>query len=138
VPVAFEVSGKAAARVARRDLAAGETLRAEDLEVRRIDAAALAVAPLPLEAEVAARRLARPVLAGEALTDGALAPERAVHRDERIQVRAAVGAVAVETTAVATRDASAGETIRVRGGDGATYLVRVLAPGLAAAPGGAQ
>lgn len=138
VPIAFAVSGQRKVRVARRALAAGERVDADDFDVRRIDAAALLDAPLPLEAGLAGLRLQRSLRAGAALTQGVLAPARAVHRDEQIRVHATVGAVAVETMAVATRDAMPGEMIRVRSGGGEAYAVRVVAPGTAETPGGAR
>jgi hypothetical protein len=61
-----------------------------------------------------------------------------VRRAQALRVLATVGAVAVETAAVAMRDARAGEVIRVRGDAGETYAVRVLAPGVAVVAGAAR
>lgn len=138
VPVAFGVSGQRPVRVARRQLSAGQRVGPADFDVRRIDAAALREAPLPPEAGLEGLRLTRSLRAGEALSVGALAPAHAVRRDEEIQVRAAAGAVAVETTAVATRDALPGDVIRVRTDNGDMYAVRVLGPGAAEAAGSAR
>jgi flagella basal body P-ring formation protein FlgA len=55
----------------------------------------------------------------------------AVARGETIAVRIVQGAIALETTARASRDAVAGEVIRVRGAGDREYLVRVVAAGAA-------
>jgi flagella basal body P-ring formation protein FlgA len=139
VPVGFEVRGCRDVLVARRELAPGAPLTGDALAVRRVDAAALEEAPVPADADPRAFRLVRPVPAGAVLTRSHVGRARAVRRDEEIRVRAAVGAVAVETTAVATRDAMAGDVIRVRNAQSlGTYAVRVVAPGAAEAPGSAR
>lgn len=139
VPVTFGVRGLRDVLVTRRDLEPGALLRPGDVAARRADAAALEDFPVPADAELGALRAVRPLRAGTALTLANVARARAVRRDEEIRVRAAVGAIAVETTAVATRDATAGEVIRVRNaGSGQMFSVRVTAPGLAQAPEGAR
>jgi hypothetical protein len=55
----------------------------------------------------------------------------AVVRGQLVAVRIVQGAIAVETSALATRDAVAGEVIRVRGAGDREFLVRVVAAGAA-------
>ena len=62
------------------------------------------------------------------------APEISVRRGEEVRVRAASGAVVIETVALAAANARAGEVIRVRNAASRqTYTVRVTGPGVAEA-----
>jgi flagella basal body P-ring formation protein FlgA len=59
-----------------------------------------------------------------------------VKRQEPVRVRLAVGAVVVETTAIATADGRPGEVIRVRSKQtNKTYAARVVGAGLVDAIG---
>jgi len=55
----------------------------------------------------------------------------AVTRGQPVAVRIVQGAIALETTALATRDAAAGDVIRVRGAGDREFLVRIVAAGAA-------
>ena len=62
--------------------------------------------------------------------------EQGVKRQQPVRVRIAVGAVMVETTAIATTDGRPGEVIRVRNKQTQkTYAARVVGPGLVDAIG---
>lgn len=55
----------------------------------------------------------------------------AVTRGQPVAVRIVQGAIALETTALALRDAAAGDVIRVRGAGDREFLVRIVAAGAA-------
>ena len=66
----------------------------------------------------------------------AIGVDKGVKRQEPVRVRIAVGAVMVETTAIATTDGRPGEVIRVRNKQTQkTYAARVVGPGLVDAIG---
>jgi flagella basal body P-ring formation protein FlgA len=131
IPVAFGVRAFAPVLLARRSLRAGEHLRAADFEPREAQVAGYAAAPVGMQQTLDGLRLKRPLAAGEPLTRGSVALAPVVARDDEVRVRLAVGAIRVETKALATKDGAAGDVIRVRSGAAhATYPVRVTGPGL--------
>lgn len=54
----------------------------------------------------------------------------AVARNQPVRVRVALGAVTLETTAIAVRDGRPGDVIRVRNGTNQIYRARVAGPGV--------
>jgi flagella basal body P-ring formation protein FlgA len=131
VPFAFKVQAWETVQVARRPLAAGTILKVEDFEPREAQVAGAASAPLPPTLDPAGLRLKHPLAAGAALGSADVGRAPGVSRDQPVRVRLAVGAIGVETVAIATRDAAAGEVLRVR--DAATrqtYPARVVSAGL--------
>jgi flagella basal body P-ring formation protein FlgA len=127
VPVAFELRAYAPALVARRALRPGEQPGPGDFDRGEPDVAGHGV---PV-AELGSMRLTRPLAAGSILTAGHVESAPAVARNQEVRVRLAVGAVAVETTAIAARDAAAGEVIRVRNAaSNQTFSARVTGSGV--------
>jgi flagella basal body P-ring formation protein FlgA len=131
VPVSFELRAYAPVLLARRALRPGEALSAADFERREAQVAGHASAPLHAAADLAALRLKRPLAAGAALTARHVQRAPAVARDQDVRVELALGAVAVRTVAVATRDGAAGDVIRVRNpASNQTYAARVTGAGV--------
>jgi flagella basal body P-ring formation protein FlgA len=131
VPFAFRVQAWDTVLAARRPLDAGEVLKAGDFEPREAQVAGAPGAPFPPSVDPAGLRLKRALAEGAALGGADVGRAPGVTRDQPVRVRLAVGAIGVETIGIATRDAAAGEVLRVR--DAAskqTYPARVVSAGL--------
>jgi len=131
IPVSFRVQAWQPVLAARRPLAPGAPLRAADFEAREAQVAGRAAAPLPVDLDPAGLRLKRRLGAGAALTSLDVERSPGVARDQPVRVRISLGAIGLETVAVATRDAAAGEVLRVRNaGNNQTYPARVVEAGI--------
>lgn len=130
VPVSFANRAWQPVLAARRAVAPGEPLRAADFELREAQVAG-AAAPLPADLDLSALRLKRPLAAGAALAVAHVERAPGVSKDQPVRVQVMRGAIGIETVAVATRDAAAGEVLRVRHADtNQTYPARVVAAGV--------
>jgi flagella basal body P-ring formation protein FlgA len=129
VPAWFSVRAWQPALVARRALRPGEPLGGADFELR--EAEVVGIAPAAADLDLAALRLRQPLAAGAILARQHVDQALSVARHQPVLVRVALGAVALETTAVASRDARPGEVIRVRNVEtNQTYPARVAGPGV--------
>jgi len=125
-PVMFAVRGYLPVFTATSALRRGDLVRTHQFLVREEQVAGYADTPVPIDAALSTLRLKLPLAPGEVLTWRHAERPPAVSRNQEIQVRLAVGAITVETAAIATQDARAGEVIRVRTTAGRqTYSARV-------------
>ncbi|SFG88483.1 flagella basal body P-ring formation protein FlgA [Duganella sp. CF458] len=109
--------------VARRDLAAGETVQAADFVRQTADAALLggpAAQALP-----ASWRMRQALRAGQALAASQLLAPHAVRRGEQVQVLWQEGVLRIERAGTALADAAPGERLAVRMAGGAEFSGRV-------------
>jgi flagella basal body P-ring formation protein FlgA len=115
VPVRFAVRWLKPALVAKRGLDAKAALAAELFELREVDVSrvhggAVVASPAQLEG----KRLRRDLAANAVLALADVEDRPPVEAGERIQVRAYVGRVTVQTTAIAERDGFVGARIAAR------------------------
>lgn len=129
VPAWFSVRAWQPALVARRALRPGEPLGAADFEVREAEVAGRV--PVPADLDLAGLRLRQPLAAGAVLAREHVEQAPSVARHQSVVVRVALGSVALETTAVASRDGRPGEVIRVRNPEtNQTYPARIAGRGV--------
>lgn len=134
--VGLNVAAQRRVLLARRDLRAGEPLRALDFAAAEQDLAGLPPEPAA-EADVAGTvRLLKPLAQGQALARPMLARADMVLRGDRLRLLAGGAGVQVETVALALADAAAGQKVQVRleqGGE--TLAARVVAAGVVTVDG---
>lgn len=115
---------------ASRDIARGETLRAEDLIECTSDVGSVLMQRLPAAGDLIGTRTLRPIAAGEVLTRTAVAVRPAVQSGDVVSVRAVGDGVAVQAQGVAAQSGDVGAVIRVVNPSSRRGLTaRVLAPG---------
>ncbi|MHB9028885.1 MAG: flagellar basal body P-ring formation chaperone FlgA [Candidatus Latescibacterota bacterium] len=112
--------------VALRDIPKGDSLRTEDLAVKRMDVSGCKDAcDSPEELDGVCTRF--PIKAGEVIQSGALRPVPLIRRGDRVAIRAVVGSVELASEGIARQDGGKGEAIRVYSETTRTSLVgRVL------------
>ena len=116
--------------LAAAPLARGTTLGAGDVVAARDIAHGVAFRPLPVLSEVAGARLTRTLDAGAPVTDDVLTVLPAVRSGQPVTVRAVVGGIVAEGTAVAAEHGRIGEVVTVVNPDSRRRLQgRVVAPG---------
>jgi flagella basal body P-ring formation protein FlgA len=131
-PVMFAVRGYLPVFTAKSGLRRGDLVRTQELLVREEQVAGYGDTPVPVDVALSTLRVKRPLAAGEVLTWRDAEQPPAVSRNQEIHVRLAVGAITVETAAIATQDARPGEVIQVRASTGRqTYSARVTGLGAA-------
>lgn len=119
---------------ARRDLAAGHKLTADDLDVAHRDAPALEAAPLERLDEALGRECRRAIAAGAPVVASLLQEPLAVARGDKLEVRAEHGGAVVTTSATAEFAARLGAPVLLRNAaNGQRIRARVEAPGKAVA-----
>jgi flagella basal body P-ring formation protein FlgA len=132
VPVPLNVRLLRQALVARHDLNKGQVLGCADTEVRELDVAALASAPLVDDCANQKRRLRRGVRAGDAILLSELESVPAVSEGERIKLELSDGAIQLEMTAMALNNGQIGQAIAVRiVASERPLLATVVGPGVA-------
>lgn len=118
--------------VAKRDLARGRVLAAEDLEERWLETTRLADDDLPRLADVLGRRLTRFLLAGRAIANRQLDDEPDIRRGEPLTLTVVSGGVTVSAAAEALEDGRVGHVLRVRlGENGRRFSARLTERGRA-------
>lgn len=123
VRVALSVQAMRELYVARRDLASGEAVGAEDFVRRQADAAQLGdAAPLALPGKWRMRHALR---AGQALAASQVLVAGAVRRGEQVQVLWQDGGLRIERAGTALADAAPGGRVTVRMEGGAEVSGRV-------------
>ena len=132
------VTRTVAAVVAKRRMAAGAMIRAEDVEVRHVTAfgASEAVA----EAKVAVgQRLNRAVDAGAPVTRTMLDGEDVVRRNDEVTLEYRKGGLVVSTKAKALENAAVGDVVRLQTGSGRKeQFGKIVGPGRAAPATGGE
>ncbi len=99
--------------VARRSLAIGERLTAEDFEWRESDVTH-AVDGVPTEEDLVGKVLSRATRARDIIWLGALVREKALKRGDLVKVRAREGSWEITTSAIADSDGYEGDVVNVR------------------------
>lgn len=131
--VPFQANAWNPVLVARRALAAGAALVADDLHSEARDVLAMAVAPAAAPSSWQGVRLAAPLAAGEVLPARALVAADSVQRGDRVRLVTQDAALRIETAAVAQEHAVHGAPVRVLAeGASAPVSARVVGPGLVA------
>jgi flagella basal body P-ring formation protein FlgA len=112
--------------VALRDIGKGDSIRAEDLAVKRVDVSGCKdTRDSPDELDGVCARVA--IKAGEVIRSAVLRPVPVIRRGDRVAIRAVVGNVELASEGIARQDGGRGETIRVYNETTRTSLVgRVL------------
>jgi flagella basal body P-ring formation protein FlgA len=132
VPVWFSVQAFRSVLVTQRRRNARESLEADDLAVEERDVAALSAIPLALDTDLARVRMRRSVSTGHALLQGDLEETPPILEGQEVVVEVTQGAVAIQTRAVALREARLGERVTLQNPTShATYTAQVVGAGRA-------
>jgi flagella basal body P-ring formation protein FlgA len=134
VPV--RIKGEKRVLVARRDLAAGMSVKGSDFEIVQQDIAGLSGSPVETGSMSEPARLRKPLAAGKVLTTAHLLQRDAVSRGDVVTLVFAEGGVVVETLATVEHDASVGTAVTVRPAGGSDRVEgRLIARGMVEANG---
>jgi flagella basal body P-ring formation protein FlgA len=132
VPVWFSVKAFRSVLVTQRSRNAREALGADDLAVEERDVAAFSDIPLALDTDLARIRMRRAVSTGHVLLKSDLEEMPPVLEGQEVVVEVKRGAVAIETRAVALREARLGEPVVLRNPTShETYTAQVVGAGRA-------
>ncbi|MFB9240284.1 flagellar basal body P-ring formation protein FlgA [Massilia antarctica] len=134
VPFALKLSR--VAYVARRDLAAGTVLSANDVEQQREDVSEVVDSMLPVPQLTPSARTVKAVARGQILLRSHLAQQGLVYRGDTVKLVLAEGGVSIETRAVAQQDGGMGQLVRVKPESSMEAIsARVVGAGLVQAEG---
>jgi flagella basal body P-ring formation protein FlgA len=114
VLVPFALTLTRMAYVARRDLASGTVLGANDVEQRREEISEVADSMLPVPQLGPTARTVKAVARGQVLLRSHLAQQGLVYRGDTVKLVLAEGGVSIETRAVAQQDGGMGQLVRVK------------------------
>ena len=132
VPVWFSVQAFRSVLVTQRSRNARESLGADDLAVEERDVAALSAIPLALDTDLARVRMRRSVNTGHVLLQGDLEETPPILQGQEVVVEVTQGAVAIQTRAVALREAHLGERVTLQNPTShETYTAQVVGTGRA-------
>lgn len=98
--------------VAARDIGRGDTLRAADLVVTRVEVGGMS-GFFRDTAELAGMRARYVIKSGDVVRSGSVRSMPIVHRDDPVTIRAIAGSVALASDGIAREDGARGELIRV-------------------------
>jgi flagella basal body P-ring formation protein FlgA len=133
VPVWFSVKAYRPVLVSQRSRAARDAVEAGDFAVEERDVAPLGADPLPVDMEVAQMRTRHVLSVGHIVLKQDLEPMPQILRGEEVTVEVRHGAVEIETSAVALREARFGEPVTLQNPTShMTYAARVIGQGRAA------
>ncbi len=117
--------------VLKHALRRGAVIRAGDLRLEETEVSRLPGGYLDRLGDIIGQVALRPLPAGSALTDGALAPPRLIRRGERVTVLAETAGIQVRMAAKALMDGRRGQRIRVKALSSHRVVEgRVTAPGV--------
>jgi flagella basal body P-ring formation protein FlgA len=132
VPVWFSVQAFRSVLVTQRRRNARESLVADDLAVEEQDVAAFSAIPLALDTDLARVRMRRSVSTGHVLLQGDLEEVPPILEGQEVVVEVTQGAVAIQTRAVALREARLGERVTLQNPTShETYTAQVVGTGRA-------
>jgi flagella basal body P-ring formation protein FlgA len=133
VPVWFSVKAYRPVLVSQRNRGARDSVDASDFAVEQRDVAALSSLPLPVDADVTRMRARHVITAGRIVLKQDLEEMPQVLRGQEVTVDVKHGAVEIETSAVALREARLGEPVTLQNPTShMTYAARVVGQGRAA------
>lgn len=127
VPIWFSVKAFRSVLVTQQSHNARDAIAADDLTVEERDVARFSDIPLAINTDLARMRMHRAVMTGHVLLKGDVEPTPQVLRGEEVAVEVQHGAVAIETRAVALREARLGEPVMLQNPTShETYMARVI------------
>jgi len=130
VPVWFSVKAYQPVLVSQRNHAARDAVDANDFAVEERDVAPLGGEPLPVDTEVGLMRARHVLSVGHIVLKQDLEPLPQILRGEEVTVEVRHGAVQIETSAVALREARFGEAVTLQNPTShMTYAGRVVGQG---------
>jgi flagella basal body P-ring formation protein FlgA len=112
--IAVQASAREPVYVARLAMARGSEATAADFDVREVDVAQLAEAPLPARGPLPAGRLKRALAPGQVLGQAALAGKDGAMRGDRVHLVVATNSVVIDVMAQAQGDAAVGDMLKVK------------------------
>jgi flagella basal body P-ring formation protein FlgA len=132
VPVWFAVRAMSRVLVMHRTHGAHELVDRSEVAPEERDVAGLVDRPVDLEADLSRLRTRHAVAAGRVLLQRDLEELPQIFAGEEVNVGVTLHSIAIETRAVALREARLGESVVLRNPDSAeTYRARVTGPGRA-------
>lgn len=129
VPLWLALSATAPGVVAAHKLEAGRLLQAQDLQAGDVNLLEQAQGRAPTVAELAGRRLVRPVAAGQALSARLVEAMPDVVRGARVTVELAQDGIRIEAPGLALADGARGQRVAVSLGQQARMQAWVLGTG---------
>ena len=133
VPVWFSVKAYRPVLVSQRNRGARDSVDAGDFAAEERDVAPLSSIPLAVDADVTRMRARRLITAGRVVLKEDLEEMPPVLRGQEVTVEVKHGAVEIETSAVALREARLGEPVTLQNPTShMTYAARVVGQGRAA------
>ncbi len=133
VPVWFAVKAYRQVLVAQEPHRARDQVSANDFVPEERDVASLAGEPVEVGTELDGMRARRAIPTGRVLLKSDLEPLPQILRGQEVAVEVKYGAVAIETQAVAMREARLGESVTLQNPTShMTYMARVVGQGRAA------
>jgi flagella basal body P-ring formation protein FlgA len=130
VPVWFSVQAFRSVLVTQRRRNVRESLEADDLAVEERDVAAFSAVPLALDTDLARVRMRHAVSTGHVLLKSDLEETPPVLEGQEVVVEVKQGAVAIQTRAVALREARLGERVPLQNPTShETYTAQVVGAG---------
>jgi flagella basal body P-ring formation protein FlgA len=133
VPVWFSVKAYRPVLVNQRNRGARDSVDASDFAVEERDVAPLSSVPMPVDADVTQMRARHVITAGRIVLKEDLEEMPQVLRGQEVTVEVKHGAVEIETSAVALREARLGEPVMLQNPTShMTYAARVVGQGRAA------
>lgn len=112
--ISVAISSEPTVLRARRALARGEALVAEDFEAATVKVAGLSADYIGDVSQLDNRVLRRPLAPGEALAVEALSPRKLIRRGEQLTLLARAGSFEVRATGIALADGEQNQRIRVQ------------------------
>jgi flagella basal body P-ring formation protein FlgA len=132
VPVWFSVQAFRSVLVTQRSRSAREVIGADELTVEERDVAPFSDIPLAVDSNLARMRMRRAVITGHVLLKGDIEETPPVLRGQEVAVEVKHGTVAIETRAVALREARLGESVKLQNPTShETYVAQVVGEGRA-------
>jgi flagella basal body P-ring formation protein FlgA len=133
LPVWFAVKAFRDVLVAQHHLQAHEAPHAGDFAAQEQDVAPLGGVPVRVDTDFAGLRTRRTISAGHTLLSEDMESQPQIQSGQSVEVTVRLGSVAIETSAVALREARLGEWVSLRNpGSQLDYLARVVGQGQAA------
>jgi flagella basal body P-ring formation protein FlgA len=130
VPVWFSVKAYRKVLVSQRNRGARDSVEAGDFTIEERDVAPLGSVPLALDTDVARMRARHVISAGRVVLKEDLEEIPQVLRGQEVTVEVKHGAVEIETSAVALREARLGEAVTLQNPTShMTYAARVVGQG---------